>query len=954
MNAGQLAAPARQVIASLPIPRLLMFDAGDAATPPEIELSDRSEQGRRAMRLPDRVAAALDTSRVVLRAPVRNDREEMAGLSLSDADQPLSPGHDHDRWVRELLVDAVLASDVIPPQSAADRSPPVEAETASGELVGPTRPPSWEAESTKAVPRRPASMLPASIQALAKHWIRLPVPDPTPSANVIGSSTSVTSDALDPPALDKPSWDPVPLVEPIVEPSPGATLVPRVVPRDQPDVTGGAEGGPADVRPWSDPSPVAWPITARLDDQLQRLSAIASPPAGPHDGSSTAPTAVNLWTGRVARTLAELRSLPRLGDHRGGTLIDELERLAVEGAESAEMLEDRSLQIEWLSTSYALARRTAVWRPIWEVSSNQAVLTSAHNSGETSAPSIGQTLAAVRDDLPATGDPAGWTRFLLLDEIDAAAGRADRQTQTLLAQRLLSRLDWHGIDAGQAEWLRRDSVRSLASAVRPWAQDAVDYANLLGQIERQESDAVDLGAITIADAVQTLRFAENEKAVEIASAIDTHYRNANVRIALSQAMLERVLPRSDARTVPVRTQLLGNRVRGTSRVESDLRIQLQPSPDRWSLQLQAIGNVRTQSTGLRGPVAVRTAGDSSFTAITPIEITARGVQLGDTEAEVNGRTRLRGIDTDFDGWPLIGSLMHSIAASQYEAVAPRSNRLANQKIGQQIETQLHAQLEQRVETAAEQLSEMLLGPLGKLKLNPQVTDLQTTEQRLLARYRVAGDWQLAAFTARPRAPGTSLMSLQVHQSALNNVLEQLVPRDQPMSIRQVLQSGAANFGQPQLAIPDDIPDEVMIQFAPTRPITVEIEEGIVWVTLRIMRLSRRDQGELTKFIVRAAYTPQLDGMQASLVREGHLRISGPSMSMRERLPVRAIFNKVLSANRPVPLMPPRLVDHPAVQGLAVSQLELSRGWIAIAISESSAPRIALQTPALQSDDLQLQ
>ena len=114
----------------------------------------------------------------------------------------------------------------------------------------------------------------------------------------------------------------------------------------------------------------------------------------------------------------------------------------------------------------------------------------------------------------------------------------------------------------------------------------------------------------------------------------------------------------------------------------------------------------------------------------------------------------------------------------------------------------------------------------------------------------------------------------------------------------------------------------------------------MWVTLRILRLQRGDKLNLTKFIVQAVYTPAVDDTTASLVRDGHLRISGPGMSMRERLPIRAIFNKVLSSSRRLPLTPEFISEHPAMEGLVISQLELRDGWIAMAISESSTDRVA--------------
>jgi hypothetical protein len=460
------------------------------------------------------------------------------------------------------------------------------------------------------------------------------------------------------------------------------------------------------------------------------------------------------------------------------------------------------------------------------------------------------------------------------------------------------------------------------------------------QIERQETDAIDLAAIEIADAVQTLRFAESADAVRVANAINTHYRNANVRLALSQPMLERMLPAVDSKTVPVRTRILGSRIRGTSQIQSDLHVQLTPSPDRWSLSLKTKGNVQTKSTGINGPVAIRTFGNSGFLATTPIEVTPRGAKIGDSDVNVRGRARLREMRTDYDRWPLIGSLVRGVAENRYQSLAPRSNRIGNQKIREQIETEIETQLQKQIGRATDRLSEMVLGPLGRLRLDPKVTDMQTTDERLLARYRLAGDWQLGAFTPRPRALRSSLMSVQVHQSALNNTLEQLVPRDQPILIRDMFRDSAEMFGQ-QGHVPEDIPQDVMVRFARTRPITVEIDEGRMWVTLRIVSLTRTDRLDLTQFIVRAAYKPQVSGMQASLVRDGHLRISGPRMSMRERLPLRAIFNRVLSPNRPLTLITSRLADHATTEGLAVSQLELRGGWIAMSISESDAPRIAL-------------
>ncbi len=144
--------------------------------------------------------------------------------------------------------------------------------------------------------------------------------------------------------------------------------------------------------------------------------------------------------------------------------------------------------------------------------------------------------------------------------------------------------------------------------------------------------------------------------------------------------------------------------------------------------------------------------------------------------------------------------MRSIAANRYDSLSGRSNRIANQRIRSQVGAEIDNQVDERLGEATDQLSRMVLGPLGKLQLDPKVMDMRTTEQRLLARYRLAGDWQLGAFTPRPRALSSSLMSVQVHQSALNNTLEQLIPKDQPMTIHQMLNDAAEIFGAERTSI----------------------------------------------------------------------------------------------------------------------------------------------------------
>jgi hypothetical protein len=468
---------------------------------------------------------------------------------------------------------------------------------------------------------------------------------------------------------------------------------------------------------------------------------------------------------------------------------------------------------------------------------------------------------------------------------------------------------------------------------------------LLGQLERQESDAIDLGSIDVARATQSLRFASSPDAEAVAQTLNTYYRNANIRVAVSSGLIERMIPAVDSRVQPVRQQILGSDVRGQSFIDSKVDVRLMPSPASWRLQLETNGNVHSKTSSRNGPVLIRNGSDAEFTSVTPLEITRLDAQVGNTGVGVQSQTRIRGIDTDFDAIPLVSTLVREIAMSRYQQLAPIAKQIQNGQIRKSVATEVDKRVNEQIEAASAKFVQHLIGPLGSLGLSPMVVDMQTTADRLTARYRIGGDWQLAAFTPRPRAPSDSLLSVQVHQSVLNNTLETALPAGESVSIKTLIDELRARFAVPEpVALADDddveLSADTIIHFAPTRPITVEIEDDSVWITLRIMRLYSPGSVDLRRFVVRAVYKCEVDGMSASLVRDGHLRISGPGMSMRDRLPARAIFNKVFSTRRALPLVPPALGQHPAMSGLVISQLELRDGWIGLAIGPATADRIA--------------
>ena len=706
----------------------------------------------------------------------------------------------------------------------------------------------------------------------------------------------------------------------------------QLLPAEKPDVEQPAVAVKTPVEtkqklivPTLEMSPVAWPQTPALDRQLQELAE-----------AEVAGLAEQDWAVQVRDRLRQLHSLDRLGNERAEIILNELVTLAADGLSLGETIESRSQQIRCLSTAYALQRRLAIWVPVYQLASTSA-FAEATNAKFADSQSVTTLINQVREDLQLTGDPVQWAEFLLLDDLKNALNSSDDAERSRAAIRFLTRTQWQGLDSVQSSWMNRDSVQELAFAVRQWIVQAVNYATLLEQLENLEDDSLFIRTGKIVETYQSLRFSSNAIANRIAFAIDQHYRNSNLRGTASEELVRRLVPDVEPTTMPVRTRMFGSRVRGVSRVETQLSVDFVPAENRLAWNLHSTGSVQTQSVGRKGPTAISTLGSSDFTAVTPISISSDGYQLGQSNLNVQGSTRLRNVHTNFDKIPLFGHLARNAAQSHYLNRSGTASRIANQRISNSLSEQIDQQVRERLDQRSGELSDFVFAPLSRLELNPIVTDLRTTEDRIITRYRLASDWQFAAYTPRPRAPKDSLISMQVHQSAINNALEKLVPYNETKAIHAILGDAFAVFGQQDTELPEDLPEDVAVKFATIQPITFKIENGSAWLTLRVAKLTRGDRLKLTRFIVRAEYRPQVDGHSAVLAREGHLRISGPGMSMRQRLPLRAIFNKVLSPTRTLPLIAESmLADQPATNDLDISQIELRDGWIALALSAQKA------------------
>jgi hypothetical protein len=227
-----------------------------------------------------------------------------------------------------------------------------------------------------------------------------------------------------------------------------------------------------------------------------------------------------------------------------------------------------------------------------------------------------------------------------------------------------------------------------------------------------------------------------------------------------------------------------------------------------------------------------------------------------------------------------------------------------------------------------------------LDLHPMIVDMQSTESRLIVRYRVASEDQTSAHSPRPLAPSDSLVSMQIHQSALNNAACQVVRSDRDWTAQELADQIADILKQPKQSIGVEQADDITVRFHPNNPITVEFEKGQLWLTLRIDSLEQPGRVHLKNFTIRTAFSPSAKGLDARLERDGVISVDGYKLGQKDKLALRMIFAKVLANRDSIPVIADFLLKDKRAAGLAVSQLEMRDGWLAVAVSDEQSPHIA--------------
>jgi hypothetical protein len=431
----------------------------------------------------------------------------------------------------------------------------------------------------------------------------------------------------------------------------------------------------------------------------------------------------------------------------------------------------------------------------------------------------------------------------------------------------------------------------------------------------------------------------------LADAVEQHYRNANIRVAISAEMLNRYVgqERSDVR--PLRDRVGGATVRGQSHLKSSSRVELEPATGRWDLDVESQGTIASSATADGGQAQFRSQTATDFSARKRIVVDATGVLLQPASIDVDSHNRLTGVTTDFDWMPLFATYARDRAVREYRARQQRAKMEVESKVAGEAVRTIDQETQEAVTRVEKQIRERVTDRLAKFGVKVTPVELTTTHERVVARLRVASDDQAGSHTPRPRALSDSLASAQIHETALTNAAVSLEFDGMRYTAAELVELLQKKFPQAMLPQLDEEKRETIFQFAKQDAVQFHIEDGRLEVTLSLVSVEV-DGRRMRNFVVHAFYMPAVDGLEAELVRDGSLGIEG-RLSSGDRARLHNVFNSVLPPERRVPIVQVDDKSDPRLAGLMITQLVLEDGWLGLALGPISSERVAERSRSLK-------
>ena len=535
----------------------------------------------------------------------------------------------------------------------------------------------------------------------------------------------------------------------------------------------------------------------------------------------------------------------------------------------------------------------------------------------------------------------GWQAYLAWDDLIQASRvmNMDKSARVALrkaAQKFLARYHSPSLTDQQRELFQPYFSPEVMESIRSVASDEVDHTRLMKLIEGLEQRGRGDYAEYLNRQYQNLLWSNDPVAQELAGTIDSHWRNANFRIAINERLINQMLPHVPATTEPVSERLNGAKISGQSRIKTNqLQIALIPNPNEISLAIESAGQVTSDTVARRSGFTFQNHGMADFRVFQKLAFSRTDVTSEAPQASSNVRQKLVGLRGNYDRVPILGWLTRNIARKKADETTPEANALTKDRVEMGAKQRVESEVNQLVARFRQGLQQHVLSRLIAMDLEPETVQLSTSQSRIVGRYRIAGRDQMAAWQPRPTDYETDLLTVQIHQSAINNLLQRFELGGEEFNVTSFGQRIEEITGKPYTGTATDA--DASFTFKKYDAIRVDFEDGIASVQFSFKRFQIGNGHPWKDIVIKANFNPTYMGTGIVLDRDNLFEVKSSSdLRLADQIAIRGAFTVILEPQYSFDLLPAVVREKVPALTMGIDQLSLAKGWCGVSFDNESA------------------
>ena len=668
-------------------------------------------------------------------------------------------------------------------------------------------------------------------------------------------------------------------------------------------------------RPIGEPKP--WVSTKLLNASLDRL--LEQPITA--DWASDTKLQIEAVAAAEQTTQQRIKQLARLAQQQRS-----IDPIYQNVAQSSLPTNDRDLILAQLQQfNYQLTRRIATWTAIVGL------------TDRTDANSVQPAT-----ELNLSGINRQWSRYLLLNDLETAFAPSadDEKAKRLAARATLIRVYSPTLEPAQASYIQKVFSPSEIQLLKSYASENVSSSSIANRLELYESEASSRSGYLLNDVLQDLIWSDDQTYQHAAQVIDSHYRNANFRLTVSQAFMNRLLPQLPTIAEPVSETVSGARISGRSQVTNEINVALIPDDQQLNFQLQTRGHVQADTVARTRTFRIMNQGQANFQVYKQISVNRNGFDTSrPAYATSTSNQLLVGIQSKLDNVPLFGTIARKAAAKKVHEQSNENNRMFRHKVTEAAEIRVEEEIAKQVEIVRQAANEKLLKPLVALDLEPTPMQLSTTESEIVIRYRLAGRDQMAANTARPKIDSQSLFGMQLHQSLLNNMIARLGLNGETFTSQELAEHLQDVIGLSTKTQVDGEQQDAEFKFAALDPIRIDFNDNRVNIVINLDSLKiGKSARKIRRLAITAAYAIESDGMKIRLLQDKtgtRVTSRGKQLRLGNRAVISTVMKMLFEPSYSINALPEQFRDRPQAQSLVISRLVVHDGWLGVEMDDAA-------------------